>query len=168
MAELTSDAFATNFPSSMCPKTLKSQRVHRSWSRSITENLIALPDTENVPRGLPSNTVSITMAPGSTRVLTRQLGHVAMGSTLPPQYGACVSIAFEGGPISGDELHGLNARGETNALGPPFLCFNVDGRWEHYVWISEERYEWTAPCHRLAGHDANRHPDCGYDHTSSW
>lgn len=77
-----------------------------------------------------------------------------------------MSIQFEGGPIGGDELHGLTAR-VIEDVDPPFVCFNVDGRWEHYVRLQgEPRFVHAGPCHRLAVGGA--HPDCGHDHTSGW
>jgi hypothetical protein len=76
-----------------------------------------------------------------------------------------MSISFEGGPLDGDELHGLTASVVAN-VDAAFVCFNIDGRWEHYVQVADGRCEHRGACHRLA--EEELHADCGHDHTSSW
>lgn len=77
-----------------------------------------------------------------------------------------MSISFEGGPVHGDELHGFTARMIEN-VDPPFVCFSIDGRWEHYVRVmGESRFVHAGPCRKIA--EGGGHPDCGHDHTSGW
>lgn len=76
-----------------------------------------------------------------------------------------MTISFEGGPVSGDQLHGFGARLIAD-MAPPFVCFSIDGRWEHYVWSTDTEYQHAGACHSMA--QGPGHPDCGHDHDSDW
>jgi hypothetical protein len=79
---------------------------------------------------------------------------------------ATSGIEFEGGPEDGNVLHGLGAR-IIEGVDPPFVCFSIDGRYEHYVRVvGEPRFVHVEACHTLALEGA--HPDCGHDHDSDW
>lgn len=74
-------------------------------------------------------------------------------------------VTFDGGPMDGVTLTGLFARALVDN-DPPFGCFEVDGRFEHYVKIedcecgNDSCYAFAGSCSELAPH-----PPCGHDHS---
>lgn len=76
-----------------------------------------------------------------------------------------MSISFEGGPVDGNELHGFTQRMIAN-IEPPFVCFSIDGRWEHYERVTDTTYQHTGACRKIA--QGPGHPDCGHDHDKGW
>jgi hypothetical protein len=76
-----------------------------------------------------------------------------------------VNVRFDGGPLDGIEIDGLMARVLVDAE-PPFACFNVDGRYEHYVAEDANRFTHVGACHLIAL--AGMHPACGHNHSEDW
>lgn len=75
-------------------------------------------------------------------------------------------LSFEGGPLDGETVHGLYQRVILDTL-PPYACFNIEGRYEHYVRETEQpTYRHVGGCHLIAL--AGMHPACGHDHEEDW
>jgi hypothetical protein len=75
-------------------------------------------------------------------------------------------LTFIGGPMDDVEIDGLFSR-IIEMHRPPYVCMNIEGRYEHYNADEPLLFRHVGACHLLAV--GGWHPkDCGHNHEEDW